>query len=111
MRMRTKWTEIRMLVWGTVMMIATVAACRRETPSADQGEALYRRCCASCHGVLGKGDGPAAESLQPKPADLTQLAEKYRGSYPVDEVMKAIDGRRTIRAHGDRTMPVGGGSV
>jgi mono/diheme cytochrome c family protein len=27
--------------------------------------------CASCHGASGKGDGPAAVALQPKPADWT----------------------------------------
>jgi mono/diheme cytochrome c family protein len=27
--------------------------------------------CASCHGVGGKGDGPAAVALTPKPADWT----------------------------------------
>lgn len=27
--------------------------------------------CASCHGTSGKGDGPAAAALNPKPADWT----------------------------------------
>ena len=27
--------------------------------------------CVSCHGASGKGDGPAAAALQPKPADWT----------------------------------------
>jgi mono/diheme cytochrome c family protein len=27
--------------------------------------------CASCHGKAGKGDGPAAAALNPKPADWT----------------------------------------
>lgn len=33
-----------------------------------QGARLYATYCASCHGPRGEGDGPAAASLQPKPA-------------------------------------------
>ncbi len=34
------------------------------------GAELYQSFCASCHGTEGRGDGPAAESLQVKPANL-----------------------------------------
>ncbi|MCH7926430.1 MAG: cytochrome c, partial [Candidatus Dadabacteria bacterium] len=30
--------------------------------------------CTSCHGMSGKGDGPAAVSLRPKPKNLTDSA-------------------------------------
>src|ERR1700681_4577276 len=30
---------------------------------------LYTSYCAPCHGEKGKGDGPAAAALNPKPAD------------------------------------------
>jgi mono/diheme cytochrome c family protein len=29
---------------------------------------IYKEYCAQCHGVTGKGDGPAAAGLEPKPA-------------------------------------------
>ncbi|HTU22627.1 MAG TPA: cbb3-type cytochrome c oxidase subunit I [Gemmataceae bacterium] len=35
------------------------------------GRAVFARDCAGCHGSAGKGDGPAVESLLPKPRDLT----------------------------------------
>ena len=35
------------------------------------GEVLYQSYCAPCHGKKGKGDGPAAASLNPKPANHT----------------------------------------
>jgi mono/diheme cytochrome c family protein len=35
----------------------------------ELGEKSVRTNCASCHGVAGKGDGPAAAALSPKPAD------------------------------------------
>jgi putative copper resistance protein D len=38
--------------------------------SVAAGHALYREHCASCHGVSGGGDGPAARGLPRPPADL-----------------------------------------
>jgi len=39
--------------------------------SVATGARLYQAHCASCHGLSGYGDGPAARGLRPKPADLT----------------------------------------
>lgn len=39
--------------------------------SVANGWRLYRESCVVCHGLVGYGDGPAAEDLRPKPADLT----------------------------------------
>jgi len=33
-----------------------------------RGQVLYKEYCAQCHGLTGKGDGPAASGLEPKPA-------------------------------------------
>jgi cytochrome c oxidase cbb3-type subunit 2/cytochrome c oxidase cbb3-type subunit I/II len=57
---------------------ATPARPRRGDPvpslqaNADgaRGQLLYDRRCASCHGPLGAGDGPAARWLSPRPANL-----------------------------------------
>ncbi len=40
--------------------------------SADAlpGARLYAAHCASCHGETGRGDGPVAEALRPRPANL-----------------------------------------
>ena len=35
---------------------------------AGRGKVLYKEYCAQCHGLTGKGDGPAASGLEPKPA-------------------------------------------
>jgi putative copper export protein/mono/diheme cytochrome c family protein/peroxiredoxin len=42
-----------------------------QATSIARGAALYRQHCASCHGVAGHGDGPAARALPKDPADLT----------------------------------------
>jgi mono/diheme cytochrome c family protein len=36
-----------------------------------QGKEIFIKYCSSCHGIGGKGDGPGAVALQPKPADFT----------------------------------------
>ena len=63
---------------------------------------LYRRYCTACHGISGRGDGPAAKTLSPPPTDLTRL----RAGIP--KLMELIDGRRAVAAHGTASMPVWG---
>ena len=38
--------------------------------SIAAGESAYRATCAACHGIDGRGDGPAADGLVVRPADL-----------------------------------------
>jgi mono/diheme cytochrome c family protein len=82
--------------------------CAREQPPHPTGAVLYHQYCASCHGPTGKGDGPAATSLQQPPADLTTLAHRAGGRFDEAAVMAVIDGRRAVAAHGSRDMPVWG---
>jgi len=89
----------RTLLAGVVLL---ATACTREPTVPQHAEALYQRYCASCHGVDGRGDGPAAGALVPPPTDLT------RCQLSLPELMKVIDGRRTVRAHGTAAMPVWG---
>jgi len=59
-------------------------------PPADPGagKALYEQKCALCHGASGKGDGPAAELLLPRPRDFSAGKYKIRttasGQLPTD---------------------------
>ncbi len=54
-----------------------------------QGEALYDKQCAVCHGAKGRGDGRAADFLFPKPRNFTNGLFKIRstpgGSPPTDQ--------------------------
>jgi mono/diheme cytochrome c family protein len=69
---------------------------------------VFVRHCSACHGRHGRGDGPAAPALHPPPADLTRIAQRHDGLFPVVEIMAAIDGRTIIPAHGSREMPIWG---
>lgn len=45
----------------------------------NQGKTTFAVNCASCHGTGGKGDGPAAAALNPKPRDFTGHYWRYGG--------------------------------
>lgn len=64
-----------LVVWRTLPVAAGGGAGRRNpfppTPeSLARGEAVYRAQCQVCHGPEGRGDGPLAPTLVPRPADL-----------------------------------------
>jgi len=57
----------------------------------EQGKTIYFRRCSFCHGLLGDGNGPAADYLDPRPRDFTLGTFKFRttqsGELPTDEDM------------------------
>ena len=70
--------------------------------------AIFRAYCAPCHGLDGKGHGPAASALNSKVADLTLLTKHARGQFPSDRVRNVLEGTQTPAAHGSHEMPVWG---
>jgi len=54
-----------------------------EAPSLARGRQVYQESCASCHGMSGRGDGPVASALSPRPADLADAAALLASS-PLD---------------------------
>jgi mono/diheme cytochrome c family protein len=88
---------------------AAAQAATERGPNPDhEGYPLYQRFCASCHGVHADGRGPRAAALSPPPPDLTHLAASRGEPLRLDEITRIIDGRRTLRAHGEGPMPVWG---
>jgi len=71
------------------------------------GQAEYERYCASCHGIEGTGHGPMRAVLTLAPTDLTALSADNDGAFPLERVVKRIDGRDPLVAHGS-PMPVYG---
>ncbi|MBX3026892.1 cytochrome c [bacterium] len=92
------------------VVITTVLCAAAAVSAADlkPGEAAYRRYCSACHGMAGKGDGVVGGLMTPRPADLTVLAKNNGGTFPTLRVINIIDGRETLRAHGESEMPVWG---
>jgi mono/diheme cytochrome c family protein len=92
------------LLAGVILYFAT----RPTAVIAVEGRDLYMRYCASCHGISATGNGPVAAALEPRPADLTRLTQRYGDASPLRQTIAAIDGRQPVRAHGTSAMPVWG---
>jgi mono/diheme cytochrome c family protein len=92
----------------TFAVLVFALAFSNPASAEEAGRALYLRYCASCHGADGAGGGPAAAAFTEPPTDLTALAARAGGRYPLADVMASIDGRRQVAAHGSREMPVWG---
>lgn len=99
---------------GIAFVCTTGAALAQAKPRAkvDFGELEYKSSCAACHGLKGKGDGGYAFWLTKGPTDLTMLAKKNGGVFPLQRVYEVIDGRDSTSTqmgpHGSRDMPVWG---
>lgn len=72
------------------------------------GATLFDNLCAVCHGVDGKGGGPAAPALAMTTPDLTALSAANGGVFPRQAVEDAINGKRRVVAHGSVDMPIWG---
>ena len=102
-----KKTRIAWAIAGAALLGMTTAVIAADKP--DWGKREYESNCAVCHGKLGKGDGPYAGMVDTKGgADLTQLAKKNGGVFPINKVTQTIDGRHLVKAHGPRDMPIWG---
>jgi mono/diheme cytochrome c family protein len=91
-----------------ILFAAWLASCTHTPDTAPTGERLYQVSCSGCHGANARGNGPVAPLLEVPVPDLTQLALRRGGSFPVDEVYRIIDGQADLTAHGPRHMPVWG---
>lgn len=98
----------RPILLAAVSAIGAVSAAHAQESDVAAGAAEYKVACFQCHGESGKGDGPMAQFLTIKPADLTQLAKKNQGKFPFREVFQTIDGRAGLKAHGEGPMPIWG---
>ncbi len=105
----------RVLLCALIVVIAfTLAFAQtiKKTPAPytnpASGQEMYKAYCASCHGLDGKGSGPAASAMKQPIPDLTQLAKKNGGKYPTDHVASVITGDSNSPSHGSAEMPVWG---
>lgn len=93
---------------GFLVLVAVAVLLPLRAEAQNSGQKLYLRYCSACHGPTGNGDGVVSSMMDPKPTNLTLLARRAEGKFPFQETLRSIDGRQTVRAHGDPDMPVWG---
>ena len=99
------WAVIALIGVPTIIIAhswkAPREASERENPvpkdqeSIERGKMLYLKFCATCHGTNGQGDGPLADKLTPKPADLVERAAHHSDG---DFAWKIANGRGAMPA-------------
>ncbi len=74
-------------ILAAVVLLPTFALAQG---SPAKGKELYAKQCAGCHGPAGKGDGPAAAAINPKPVDFTNKAHMtaLKDQYLFDLIQK-----------------------
>jgi mono/diheme cytochrome c family protein len=109
------------IIAGTLFSLG-IAQVNTDQPKPDQlspetvrlidsvdGPALFKAYCAVCHGNDARGGGPMAISLKAPPSDLTRIAARNGGVYPIARVERIISGEDQLPGgHGTRAMPVWG---
>ena len=96
---------MRHVLAGLTLLAVTAAPLAAQ--DVDHGRALFQTHCATCHGADAKGQGPLAGALVLQPVDLTTLASRHGGVFPLERVLKRIDGTDPLVSHGS-PMPVYG---
>jgi mono/diheme cytochrome c family protein len=109
--------RVKSVLLATVLSAASIAVFAHGQPAQKSrarqsdlaaGKDTFTKYCASCHGVSGKGDGPAAAAFKPAPMDLTTLSKSHDGKFPTSYIAAILKFGRNVLAHGDEDMPVWG---
>jgi mono/diheme cytochrome c family protein len=78
-------------VTPVLLLFSFIALCQSLTfgQESSDGKRMYQAYCSGCHGLSGKGDGPAANTLPVKPADHTRIEmNKYTDQYLIEIISK-----------------------
>ena len=66
--------------------------------SAQRGKVVFVKFCTTCHGEVGKGDGPTARALPQKVADLAHSAVQSQPDGAI--FLKITQGRPPMMGYG-----------
>ncbi len=97
------------LIATVICMLVGPAFAQSSAPSPAKKDFVLH--CADCHGIDGKGDGPAVQVIPGfKPGNLTRLSKEHGGQFPRQYVYDVIDGRKRLPGHYDAEsdMPMWG---
>jgi len=95
-----------LLVTAMLLAMGSLTSVAVAQPKVDLGKREFEAKCAVCHGKDGKGTGPYAQELKSPMPDLTTMAKRNGGIFPVKKTFENIEGAG--KGHGTRDMPVWG---
>jgi cytochrome c oxidase cbb3-type subunit III len=103
-RMKKTASVITVILLASSLPMARPAS--TQDAEMDNAKENYQQYCRKCHGETGKGDGPSAAVLNPKPRDFADCTNMQKRSD--DELLKAIsEGGEAIGMSADM-QPWGG---
>src|SRR5689334_10155351 len=87
--MNRRWYGCVWALAAAACSATAVAAVVRVQAQEGRGKQVYDTHCVECHGRSGRGDGPSAAFLTPRPRDFTTGKYKIRttetGTPPTDD--------------------------
>lgn len=78
----------RLFLLSTLVLCLVWYPLSLQAANVQVGKALYQQYCSTCHGPQGKGNGPAAAAMRPKPRDHTD--GNYMNKLSDAHLMKVI---------------------
>ena len=93
---------------SSLVFIVSITLQLAPSSAAEETATLFIELCSVCHGAGGKGDGPSAQGLEPKPADFTSCKAMAKDS---DDVLFKIikEGGQSVAR--STVMPAWGDSL
>lgn len=82
----------RMTLAAVILTGGTLLAACAPEPAPSPGEQAYQDYCAICHGTRALGDGPMASEMKVPPPDLTLIASRNSGVFPLRAVADTVYG-------------------
>ncbi len=92
--MQSQYTENRFFIvrlWILLVLIGLALSplyAQDYPPDRARGKAVYDRHCQNCHGSTGRGDGPAAASLNVPPTNFSRFRSFLKSD---EELMRTIE--------------------
>ena len=86
----------RAMVLAVSLLLPLPLAAQEAIGGDTPGKEVYDRWCAGCHGTDGRGEGPGALTMLPRPRDFTRALYQVRttgsGELPTDaDILHVID--------------------
>ncbi|MFO0775305.1 MAG: cytochrome c [Nitrospiraceae bacterium] len=91
------------IVFAAAVSAPTVPASPAGDP--DRGRVVYDQYCISCHGDTGRGDGPAALGLSPRPASLISASTSAKSDKDLLQIIAAGKPRTAMQAWNGTLTP------